>query len=157
MTPQKIEAYRRLLFMSIPEASRWLGRTLHNPKGVNDRYWRLLENGQRSVSLDIQKNIRALVFWRTSALAVTTNRIKKSPLGSVYLIWYHTEADWLSLKTNEVSLWRPQQSVVADMLSKHSNIEVVSFDLGVFKAWLGNNEDTEIARDRWAAGRSSGR
>ena len=142
----EIEALRRLLFFSVPEAAALVG-------GVSEQAWRRWESGARAVPGDVAQRLRGLAMWRDSAIATAKNQVRDAPADVVVaLIWYGALDDWASLAGREPALWRPQQSVVAALVTESPRlVKLVSFDVPAYAAWLGGRSDSEALRGQWAA------
>lgn len=142
----EIEALRRLLFFSVPEAAALIG-------GVSEQAWRRWEAGSRAVPDDISNRLWSLAVWRDSAIYAARHQVQDAPAEAVVaLIWYATLDDWASLPGREPALWRPQQSAVAALSAELSGLVVlVPFDGLAYAAWLAGRPDNETARSQWAA------
>ena len=62
MTPTTLQALRRLLFFSVPEAAEHIG-------GVTERAWRFWESGKWPIPADVIERINGMLAWRERALA----------------------------------------------------------------------------------------
>lgn len=148
MTPSTLQALRRLLFFSVPEAALLVGQ-------VTERSWRLWETGERTIPQDVQDSIRGLCQWRALALATAEKQIaalkaSHGAAASVALLWYQSLDDWASLPGREPAQWRPQCSVVAELAARHG-ARMVAFDGPAYAQWLGQRKDGEGMRASWAA------
>lgn len=140
MTPAELEAARRLLFLSIPEAAAGISQT-------TERAWRLWESGARLVPDDVSASIRALLSWREHAIAATQAVIADHG-GSPALVWYaHPEQMGV-----DVAQWRAHQSVCASLMASHGAWLVV-FQPEAYRAWLAEHgrADSQQMRSMWAA------
>lgn len=143
----ELEALRRLLFFSAPEAAAMIS-------GTSERAWKHWEAGARPVPQDVAARVRELVHWRRNAYnaALATILEQRERLGDsdtlerARLVWYGRMQDW----TGEPVLWRPHQSVCA-ALADFDYIELVPFDSANYAAWLGSRKDSESMRGAWAA------
>lgn len=141
----EIEALRRLLFFSIPEAAALVG-------GVSEQAWRRWEAGSRAAPDDVAQRMRGLADWRQAAIDAAVCQISTVPEAAVALIWYTTLDDWASLPGREPALWRPQQSAVAALAAEFcGRVALVPFDGPAYAAWLAGRSDNETARSQWAA------
>lgn len=158
MTPSTLQALRRLLFFSRPEAAVMIGASIARPRGVSDRAWRMFEAGELPVPDDIAARIGEMVRWREAALAAAESQIaalRRMPAGAaaaIALCWYDSLDDWATLPGREPIQFRPQQSVLAELAARHG-ARMVKFDAPDYARWLGRRMDTEAMRGAWAAGR----
>lgn len=120
---------------------------------VSEQAWRRWEAGTRSVPDDVAVRIRHLVDWRSTAIKTAVHIINAAPDGAqVAPIWYASLDDWISLAGREADLWRPQQSVVAALLSlSPERVSLVRFDGLAYATWLAGREDSETMRSCWGA------
>lgn len=157
MTPQTLQALRRLLFFSRPEAAALLAASEARPAGVSDRAWRMWEDGERTVPEDVAQKILEVASWRNNTLAIRkeqiTQFISEAGEGNIVLVWYESLDDWATLPDrNQAIYWRPLQSVIADLASSFPQvIQLIQFDPVAYAAWLGRRADSETMRSRWAA------
>lgn len=157
MTPTTLQALRRLLFFSRPEAAILVAASPERPEGVSDRAWRMWEDGERPVPADVAERIGALAQWRERAIKTASDAIAGQtsqhgqPAG-LALVWYDTLDDWATREGREPVLWRPQQSACAALLAAYpGTIRLVRFDPPAYAAWLGRRKDSEAMRGAWAA------
>jgi len=153
MTPSTLQALRRLLFFSRPEAAMLVAASQERPRGVSDRAWRQWEAGEFSIPADVAAAILNLTEWRQSAIDAAVKQITSAPPDAeIALIWYDTIDDWATLPAREPVLWRPQQSVCASLLAEFpGRLSLVQFNVPAYAAWLGKKTDNETARSAWAA------
>lgn len=154
MTSRELQALRRLLNFSRPEAAQLIAASPTRPAGVSDRAWRLWEEGERlEVPADVAERIRQLASWRAAAIDAAEAQIAVAPAdASLALVWYDTLDDWATLPDREPVQWRPQQAVIAHLLGGHAGrVRIVAFDGPAYAAWLAGREDSEAMRDAWAA------
>jgi hypothetical protein len=146
MTGFELEALRRLLFFSPPEAALMVSNT-------SEQAWRRWESGARKVPDDVAKRMTSLIEWRQAAIDATVKQISAAPKEvSIALVWYDSLDDWATLPGREPALWRPQQSVCAAVFSElPGRVSLVRFDAPAYSAWLGGKNDGETARSTWAA------
>ena len=126
MDKTRLQALRRLLFLSRQEAAQWVAAGPDRPNGVTDRSWRMWEDGTRTIPDDVAETIERLVEWRASAIKAqspTRNRART-------LVWYDTLDAWLSVPGNTALLWRPQQSVCSAICANHPGAVLVNFSHG---------------------------
>lgn len=157
MTPTELQALRRLLGYSPPEAARRVAADPERPQGVEERTWQRWERGERPPPPNIAQRVRELVAWRTLALADGRQLIEqqlRAAAGPVRLLWYDQADDW----PEAAALWRPAQTVAAQLLAEHEPgaVALVPFDAGAFRAWrqragLTAEPDGPALRARWAA------
>lgn len=153
MTSATLQALRRLLFFSRPEAAAMIAASHERPAGVSDRAWRMWEDGDRATPSDVAASIDKLAEWRQSAIDAAVKQISAAPAeADIALIWYESMDDWATLPGREPILWRPQQSVCAALVAEFpGRVKLVSFDGPAFAEWLQGNPDNETARSTWAA------
>ena len=156
MNAATLQALRRLLFFSRPEAAALIGASMSRPRGVSDRAWRMFEAGDLPVPGDIAERIVELVRWRESALAAAEAQIdimrQRMPPGASFdmaLCWYCSLDDWMTLSGREPIQFRPQQSVLAELAARHG-ARMVRFNAQDYAQWLGGREDSEAMRAAWA-------
>lgn len=158
MDPLTLQALRRLLFFSRPEAALLVAASDERPHGVSDRAWRMWEACERPIPDDVAGNIRRLAAWRRAAIDAAMSQIDDlragMPAGAEFdiaLVWYDTLDDWMTLSGRDPALFRPQQSVLADLLERSLFIRLVRFDPAAYHEWLGDRADSEAMRSQWAA------
>lgn len=158
MTSTNLQALRRLLFFSVPEAAQWVAASRDRPQGVSERAWRFWEDGRRPIPADIQARIHALAQWRadaldTAAASISAARTKfgeHNEAAPPVLVWYERIEEWLP---RDPALWRPQCSVIADLVARYHAV-IVPFDAADYKRWRGGRPDSETLRGEWAAQRA---
>jgi hypothetical protein len=148
MTGTELEALRRLLFFSRPEAAVLVGQS-------SERAWNFWERGDRAVPRDVADLMVNLADWRIKAIRAARYAIQEAPAGrgepeSIALVWYATQIDWMSLEGREPHLWRPHCSVIASLLASEPLANLVEFDGPAYSAWLAGREDSETMRSQWA-------
>lgn len=146
MIPCQLEAARRLLFFSPPEAALMVSDT-------SEQAWRRWESGARKVPDDVVKRMTNLIEWRQAAIDATVKQISAAPKeASIALIWYDSLDDWTTLPGREPALWRPQQSVCAAVFAEFpGRMRLVRFDPLAYSAWLDGRQDSETMRAQWSA------
>lgn len=142
----ELEALRRLLFFSAPEAAAMVS-------GTSEQAWRRWESGARKVPDDVASRITGLVEWRQAAIDATIKQICSAPKeASIALVWYESLDDWATLPGREPALWRPQQSVCAAVMAEFpGRLHLIRFDTPAYSAWLAGRLDSETMRSQWAA------
>lgn len=145
MNGTELQALRRLLFFSQPEAAALVG-------GVSEQAWRRWEAGIRRVPADVAARVSELARWRENAIEASERQIGESPTGArLAFVWYEALDDWATLPNREPALWRPHQSACADLLSRFSaRLRLVRFDAPAYTAWLAGRHDSESMRAAWA-------
>jgi hypothetical protein len=157
MTPTTLQALRRLLFFTIQDAERLIAGPVNQTPEASGETWQGWENGDQIVPASIAARILELSEWRSTALAATADNIRaliKEKGGvpeSVFVIWYDSLVDWLSLPDRDPALWRPQQAVCASLMGLFGIVRLVSFDLPAYTAWRGEREDSDSLRGEWAS------
>lgn len=156
MTPQTLQALRRLLFFSRQEAALLVAASDTRPRGVSDRAWRQWEAGEFAVPSDVALRINRLSEWRQAAIDAAVKQVSSAPFGSdIALVWYEALDDWATIPGREPVLWRPQQSVCAALLAEFpGRCRLVPFDAPAYAAWLGSCQDYETMRGQWASARA---
>ncbi|PKO49027.1 MAG: hypothetical protein CVU31_02595 [Betaproteobacteria bacterium HGW-Betaproteobacteria-4] len=146
MIPCQLEAARRLLFFSQPEAAAMIS-------GTSEQAWRRWEAGNRAVPSDVEKKIGGLLEWRQAAIDAVVKQISTAHDGaSIALIWYESLDDWATLDGRDPALWRPQQSVCAALVAEFfGRLRLVPFDGPGYAEWRGKRRDSETLRGNWAA------
>lgn len=117
MTPQQLEALRRLLHLNVPEAARWVAASPERPHGVEQRTWNRWEAGQVAIPDNIAEKVLDLVRWRSnqaSALIGAHVRATTGQAPRVSMIWYDSADDW----HGQAVLWRPMQSAMSELLAE---------------------------------------
>lgn len=150
MNGVSLKAMRSLLHFNQHEAAELIG-------GVSVRTWSNWEAGAQKIPQDVISMINYLMVCRKKAITDTQTAIKtyylQMPPGvskkPVALVWYDSFEDWCTLPYRESIMWRPQQSVVAHLISVE-NCNVVQFDAGAYEAWLGRRPDSDSMRNQWA-------
>ncbi|MFZ6756493.1 DUF1870 family protein [Undibacterium sp. Ji50W] len=146
-----LKAIRSLLHFSQHEAAELIG-------GVTQRNWSNWEAGAQKIPQDVISMINYLMACRKKAIAETQAAIKtyyqqmpadvsKKPIA---LVWYDNFEDWCTLPYRESIMWRPQQSVLAHLISVE-NCNIVQFDAAAYENWLGRRTDSDSMRNQWAA------
>jgi hypothetical protein len=147
----ELQALRRLLFFSVPEAAQWVSASEDRPAGVSERAWRLWESGERETPADVAATLWKLVSWRADALQTADDVLNESEPVDARLVWYPRLDEWLTLKGRTPILWRPHCAVVAELLSRHPMATLVVFERASYDAWRAGRKDTEQLRGQWAA------
>ena len=62
MTPETLQALRRLLFFTTAEAAELIG-------GVSERSWQYWESGKRTIPDDVIETVAHLCRWRNEQIA----------------------------------------------------------------------------------------
>lgn len=119
MTPTTLQALRRLLFFSAPEAAEHIGH-------VTERSWRMWEDGSRGIPDDVVSTVARMVAWRKTALAEAEKAIKDArrslkgrEAASPQVTWYITPEAWAQAEPCAPEMWRPHCSVVAELCARH--------------------------------------
>lgn len=122
MTPTTLQALRRLLFFSVPEAAARIG-------GVSERYWRKWEQGERPIPDDVSETVTRMVSWRKTALAEAEKALidarramsarGHTEAAAAQITWYVSAAAWAQAEPRAPEMWRPHCSVVAELCARH--------------------------------------
>jgi hypothetical protein len=144
MSPAELEAARRLLFMSPPEAAASISHT-------SEQAWRRWEAGTRSVPADVAGAVTALLNWRRQAIQ-TAREIITNQQGAVPAVVWYDDPD---LFGGNVAQWRAHQSVCA-ALHVEQGARLITFDQPAYSTWLTRQgrADSELMRGQWAASQS---
>lgn len=147
MQAPELQALRRLLFYSAPEAARWVARDAARPRGVEERTWNRWEAGKMPIPPTIAARVAELVAWRSRYRSALLDQLK--PGGTLRLIWYAEADDWPEAR----ELWRPAQSVIASVLAESDRVQLVLYDLRACQAWRRAHDrpDDVASRADWAA------
>jgi len=148
----ELEALRRLLFFSVPEAAECIG-------DCRERSWRKWESGDRGVPDDVADRIRLMIKWRGQAIQAMVESIADGERASgvipenIVLVWYDSVDDWITLDGRESALFRPQCSVIAEVAAAYK-CNIVVFNPAGYFDWLDGHgwKDSEQMRGQWAAG-----
>lgn len=153
----ELQALRRLLFFSVPEAALLVAASDERIDGVQERTWRRWEDGTLLVPENIAARMLSLCAWRDQALAEMEGAISDAQADhaelDLVMVWYETLDDWATLDGREPVLWRPQCSVVAEAVAMGARL--VEFDSVSYTKWLGKRLDSEQMRGAWAAEQST--
>lgn len=147
MNNSELEALRRLLFFSAPEAASLVG-------DVAEQTWRRWEAGTRAIPHDVQERLKMLATWRQQSIDTALSVIDHHHQGDqeIVLVWYDTVDDWASLAVREPQTFRPHQSAISEIFNlRQPNVRLVRFDAPAYAAWLKNRKDSESMRSQWAA------
>lgn len=150
MNGVSLKAMRSLLHFSQHEAAELIG-------GVSVRTWSNWEAGIQKIPQDVISMINYLMVCRKKAITDTQAAMKayyqQMPPGvskkPIALVWYDSFEDWCTLPYRESIMWRPQQSVIAHLISVE-NCNVVQFNTAVYEKWLGRRPDSDSMRNQWA-------
>lgn len=141
MNPWTLQALRRLLFFSRPEAALLVAASDERPQGVSDRAWRMWEKNERPIPDDVAGNIERLAAWRRMAIDAAVAQIEAARASlptdaefDIALVWYESMDDWLTLAGRDPVLFRPQQSVVAELMERSPVTRLVRFDPPAYSA-----------------------
>lgn len=153
MTPRQLEALRKHLHFTVPEAARWVAASPERPRGVEERTWNRWESGKVAVPSNIAERIVELVRWRESTADDLYDAHWRHPAPRpAALIWYDDRQDW----PGKPEHWRPMQSAMADLLTAAAldgmtdALRLVPFDAQAFNRWRGARPDTAAERAAWA-------
>lgn len=133
MTPETLQALRRLLFFTRQEAAALVAASAERPRGVTDRTWRMWEAGEVPVPGDVAATLRNLCAWRDKALGaalaeIRAARKKHGTPARIALVWYATQADWDSQPDHVPLYWRPHCSVAAAVAAAVPEVELHPFE-----------------------------
>lgn len=154
MNNTELQALRRLLFFTQPEAAAMIS-------GTSERAWKHWEAGARPVPLDVEARILELAEYRdefinrvltnieetekrAAAAGATDAAIDVARFGMVY---YPDLQHW----QDEPAQWRPHQSACAALYCMDERIRLVPFDGPAYAMWLAGRVDSQAMRGVWAA------
>lgn len=154
MNAPELQALRRLLFLSSPEAARWVAADEERPRGVDERTWNRWESGRVSIPRNVAARVLELVAWRAAAIssaleALAELRQQQGEPEALRLVAYPETDDW----RGPAALWRPAQSAAAHVLALWPQlVRLVPFDARAYLAWrqARNLPDGEATRAAWA-------
>jgi len=153
MNNLELQALRRLLFFSVPEAALLVAASDERIDGVQERTWRRWEDGTLIVPANIAERMLALCSWRDQALDAVRGAISDASANhgelDLVMVWYESLDGWLTLNGREPVLWRPQCSVMAEAVAMGAWL--VKFDSVSYAKWLGKQTDSEQMRGAWAS------
>lgn len=149
LAPAQLQALRRLLHYSAPEAARWVAADDERQTGVEERTWNRWEAGARPGPPNIAARLLELVAWRAQRLA-ELRQLAQHPQPLV-LAWHDDADDW----PEHGALRRPAQSAAAQLLAElgPARVQLAPFDATGFRAWRGAAAGRVTLRDHdaWAA------
>ncbi len=70
-----IEAYRRLLFLTVLEAAKSVACTSVRPDGVSERAWNRWESGEGAMPDEVAENLLALIRLRQREIGIIADQI----------------------------------------------------------------------------------
>lgn len=153
MTPRQLEALRKHLHFTVPEAARWVAADAERPRGVEERTWNRWEAGKVAIPANIAARMVELVRWREAAADELYDAHWRHPAQHpAVLIWYDCREDW----PGKPEHWRPTQSAMADLLTaavldgRPDALRLVPFDAHAFNRWRDGRPDTAAERLAWA-------
>lgn len=151
MQPCELQALRRLLFYSAPEAARWIAVDAERPRGVEERTWNRWEAGKVPIPDNVAARVLELVAWHSRYRSALLDRIDAQPSGVLRVIWYAEVNDW----PEDRDLWRPWQSGIAACLADAgpARMQLVAFDWRACQSWqrAAGRTDDAGSRASWAA------
>lgn len=143
MTGLKLMALRHLLFMSVNDASRFVGE-------VAERTWRFWESQSSEVPDDVAAKMDALLLYRNEIYQSSINLITEMPNNCPKIFpYYATLEDWMGIPMTVPMKWRAHCSAMAALVVDHG-IELVRFNNDYYRFWLNSREDTHHLRMQWA-------
>ena len=153
MNPVQLSIIRQLLFFSIDEAARWLATNAQHPEGVSRASWMAWESGSDTLPAYIEERLSELLDFRLDAIEAasqplddTEDEDEEAPLVA---LWYEHIEDFTSLPGHDALFWRPQCSVVAELVATFG-ADVTRFDRTAYRKWLKGKTDSQETRARWA-------
>lgn len=114
MHAHELQALRRLLFLTPPEAARWVAADAERPQGVEERTWNRWEAGTKPVPDNIARAVLALVAWRAQVVAEIRDAISADPRHALALPWVDDLDAW---PDRNRARWRAHQSACAHVLA----------------------------------------
>lgn len=156
MSPIQLSAIRQLLFFSVQEAASLVAATQEQPNGVSPALWSEWEAGKKRIPPYIEDTLVELLDYRLDAIEAASEPLddddedEEGHEANIVALWYSSIDDFTSLPGYDALFWRPQCSVVAELIATFG-ADAVEFDKSAYQRWLGNNEDNEQQRANWAA------
>jgi hypothetical protein len=142
MSPAELEALRRMLFFSVKEAASLISNS-------SEQAWYRWENGLRPVPADIAKAMEQLVLWRQNAIQKAIDAFSGHEV-DIFIIWYPSLEDWISLPGRQALMYRPEQSVIAGLRVHFPHrLKLIQFDREDYDRWRSDREDSEALRIQW--------
>lgn len=113
MDNQTFKLLRKLLFLSVIEASRNIAKTQTRPDGVSERAWNRWEKGEAPIPTEVSDNLQKIVQQRETIL----NHIKKQlDSGNSNITIEQDNAD-------NIIDYRVKQSIAAQAMAWGAKIE----------------------------------
>ena len=167
ISPIQLKAIRQLLFFSIEEAASLVAASEEKPNGVHPALWMDWEQGSKRIPDYIEDTLVELLDFRLNAIETATEKLNQHEDDSeddedmddfddeddqptLVAIWYDKLEDFTSLPGCEPILWKPQCSVVAELIATFG-ADAIPFDGKTYRAWLGQRKDSDKLRAQWAA------
>lgn len=97
MDNQTFALYRKLLFLSVIEASRGVAQTSERPDGVSERAWNRWEKGEAPIPQEVIDNLQKLITQREAVL----NHIKKQVDNGEKVIIHLNQPDIIQAKISQ--------------------------------------------------------
>jgi len=154
MSPIQLSAIRQLLFFSVQEAASLIAATQEEPNGVSAALWSEWEAGKKRIPPYIEDTLVELLDYRLDAIEAASEPLddedEEDHEANIVALWYSSIEDFTSLPGYDPLFWRPQCSVVAELIATFG-ADAVEFDKTAYRHWLGDKEDNEPQRSNWAA------
>lgn len=156
MTPRQLEALRKHLHFTVPEAARWVAADAERPRGVEERTWNRWEAGKVAIPANIAGRIVELYRLQRdySNELFAQHYCQATKDAPAVLIWYDYRDDW----PGDPAHWRPMQSAIAELIAAAAmdgdtleSVRLVPFDAQSFNRWRGARPDTAAERTAWAS------
>ena len=107
----ELKQLRKLFFLDVTEAAKWVG-------DVEPRTWQRWEDGTRNIPLDVIETMQMLALTRIELLAVEFD-----PNNVAYRYFETVDEHTKALGAYSVIKWRMAQSIAAQLtLEKHAAI-----------------------------------
>lgn len=158
MNPIQLSAIRQLLFFSVEEAALLVAATPDQKNGIDPTVWRDWEAGKTPIPSYIEDVLIELLDYRLDAIEDASEPLddnnsedddQESDDANIVALWYSSLEDFTSLAGYDALYWRPQCSVVAELIATFG-ADAVEFNKAAYQSWLGNKQDNEQERAGWA-------
>lgn len=148
MTPHQLEAYRRLLFLTVLEAARYFAVSADYPDGCSERAWNRWEGGLAEIPHSIADKIKRNIEHRQHVILEYQELIVEAARDGIpppVAIWYHDPAPYAN-----VIDWKMSRSISAAVAALGARL--IEFDELSYTHFLKSQDltDTYENRQAWA-------
>jgi DNA-binding XRE family transcriptional regulator len=139
MQAHELEALRRLLFFSQPEAARLCE--------VSEQTWRRWESGRLKIPADVAYKMQHMTQRRQRMIELSDARVAEALTSACICPLWYEEDDW----RGPPELLPVHRSACAELLARWpDNVKLVVFERADYDRWRGAREDTDALRQQWA-------